>query len=472
MSRAATERLLLGILTSAVPSPVRRALERLQRSSIGSRLARGALWSLTGTAFLRVFTLAASVITGRVLGKATYGELGVLTSTLVTFQAFAGLGLAMTATKYVAELRWKDPARTGRILALSTVLSAATGVLATAVLWGFAPWLATNTLGAPHLAELLRVASCGVLFTTLSGAQAGALAGFEAFRTTARLNIASGLIGVPIAVAGVWFWGLPGAVWATAITAAVQWALTSFALRRVLREHGVRVPLGEWRSEQRILWTFSLPALAQGVMVGPVNWAAAAILVNRPHGYPEMGAFSAANQWFAAVLFLPTALCGPVLPVLSERVSSGDAAGVRKVLVAAVGMSAAVAAPIVLFGSLASPWIMRMYGPGFAESWPTLVVVLATAAVVSITNPVGYVLAASGRLWLAFVMNAGWAAAFLAATVGLVGWGAFGLASGRLIAYMAHAAWVAWFALTFVRARKGATSLDDPSGSSRAASAE
>lgn len=442
------------LVRTAVPLPLRRFAERVRGSALGSRLAHGALWSVAGAGLLRASALAASIITSRVLGKQAYGEFGVLTSTVVTFQAFAGLGLGMTATKYVAELREKSRERAGRILALSFVMSAGTGLLATGLLWGFAPWLAARTLGAPHLAGLLRVASCGVLFATLSGAEAGALAGFEAFRTTARINLWSGLLSVPIAVLGVWFWGVAGAVWATVFAAVVQWALTHVALRRIVRQQGIAVPLSAWWREHRVLWTFSLPALAQGVMVAPVNWVAAAILVNQPNGYPEMGAFSAANHWFAAVLFLPSALCGPVLPVLSERVSCGDRPGTRKVLLAAVAMNAAAALPIVLLGSLASPWVMAMYGPGFADAWPTLVAALGAAAILAVTNPVGYLLAASGRLWLAFVTNAGWAAVFLGATKLLVGWGALGVAGGRLIAYAVHATWTVWFAWAIVRTRK------------------
>jgi O-antigen/teichoic acid export membrane protein len=107
--------------------------------------------------------------------------------------------------------------------------------------------------------------------------------------------------------------------------------------------------------------------------------------------------------------------------------------------------------PIVAIACLASPWIMRAYGPTFADAWPTLVAVLVTAAVVAVTNPVGSVLAAADRLWLGFLMNAGWAAVFLVATILLVRWGALGVASARLVGYLVHAGWTAWYAVRFVR---------------------
>lgn len=437
----------------AVPLPLRRAVGRLESSELGYRLAHGAFWSFAGAALSRALTLAASVVTARILGRQTYGELGVLAATVLTFQAFSSLGLGLTATKYVAELREVDPERAGRILALSTVASTVAAALAAAAMWVFAPWLAESTLHAPQLAGGLRVAAAALFFSTLAGAQAGALTGLEAFRTGTWVTVASGIAGVPLAVVGVWRWGLDGAVWALAATALVQWGLTRAAVRSQARRRGIPLALRGWTRERAVLWTFALPALVQGLMVAPVSWAASALLVRAPGGLPEMGALTATSQWYAAVLFVPTALGGALLPVLSERVGRRDAAGARAVLRAAILTNLAVVAPIVAGGALASGWIMGMYGPGFRGAWATLAVSLVTAGVVAVTNPVGSVLAASGRLWLGFAMNAGWAAAFLAGTVGLVRWGALGVVTARLVAYVIHAGWTFAFAAWYLRPR-------------------
>jgi O-antigen/teichoic acid export membrane protein len=148
---------------------------------------------------------------------------------------------------------------------------------------------------------------------------------------------------------------------------------------------------------------------------------------------------------------VPTALCSALLPVLSERVGRGDAAGARRVLRAAIATSLAAVAPVVAGGALASPRIMELYGAGFRGAWPALSVALLTAGLVAVTNPVGNVLAACGRLWLGFAMNAGWAAVFLATNVLLVRFGALGVATARLVAYAVHAGWTFWFAAAFLR---------------------
>src|SRR5438270_13461840 len=106
---------------AGVPAVVRRMAARIESSPLAYRLAHGVFWSFAGTALARTLALAASVVTARLLGKQGYGEFGVVNSTLLTLQTFASVGLGATATRYVAELRAKDPERAARILALSAI---------------------------------------------------------------------------------------------------------------------------------------------------------------------------------------------------------------------------------------------------------------------------------------------------------------------------------------------------------------
>jgi O-antigen/teichoic acid export membrane protein len=143
-----------------------------------------------------------------------------------------------------------------------------------------------------------------------------------------------------------------------------------------------------------------------------------------------------------------------VLPVLSERFSQGDGEGVTKVLRGVVIVSGLAILPFVLAGSIASPWIMGLYGASYRDGWPTFVLVLITAGLTTASNPVGYFLAASESLWTGVFLNAGWALAFIGMTHVLVvrlGAGALGLASARLVAYVAHTIIVFWYAAHHLR---------------------
>ncbi len=443
------------LVSTCCPSFLRPAMDRIESSPIGYRLAKGMFWSMAGAVISRGLMLVASVLVARMLGKMGYGELGMIRSTVGMFGVFAGFGLGLTATKHVAEFRQSDPDRAGRIIGLSRLFAMLTGGLMALGLLLFAPWLAEHTINAPHLTGVLRIGALILFINALNGAQTGALAGFEAFRTVAYVNLFAGLISFPILVCGAYFGGLTGAVWALSINLGINWLLNHLALRKETRRHKVPFTFRNCSLELSVLWRFSLPAVLASSLVGPVTWICSALLVNQPEGYGEMGVFSAANQWYAMLLFLPGLLGYVVLPVLSERLGQKEIKQSMKTLTFAIKMNAILVLPFVLLAGIASPYIMNLYGKSFGSGWPTLVVVLLTAGLLAIQTPVGLIIAASGKMWTGFAMNMGWALIFIVSTLLLLDFGSLGLATARVVSYIVHATWTFAFALWIVRkARK------------------
>ena len=166
-----------------------------------------------------------------------------------------------------------------------------------------------------------------------------------------------------------------------------------------------------------------------------------------------MGIFRAANQWFAILLFLPGILNSVVLPILSGQLGQNDTKQSVKTLVMTMKMNIFIVIPLVVLLCGVSPYIMKLYGVGFSDSWPTLVVVLLTAGLVALQTSVGQIIVASGRMWIGFAMNMGWAVAFIVSMIILVDFGALGLALSRMLAYVIHSLWVVIFAFWFNRKR-------------------
>jgi O-antigen/teichoic acid export membrane protein len=412
--------------------------------SLRGRFARGAVWSLLGAVVSQGANLAASVVTAHLLGRGQFGAYGMLQSTVGMLGIFAGLGLGVTATKYVAEFRRRDPDRAGRIIALGCAAAILSGGLISLALLACAPTLAAATLNAPALTGELRIASVLLFFNALNGAQTGALAGFEAFRSIARINLARGLIAFPVAVAGVLLWRLPGAVWALAITAAATCLMSQVSLRSQCTAFGIRPRFSGALAEGRALWTFSIPAFLSGALVGPATWAANTMLVNRPGGYAEMALFSAANQWKSAILFAPLVLAQFALPLLSNLNGEKNLPSYEKTLrwhlILTAAVSAAVAAPV----ALAAPHIMRLYGRSFQEGWLVLVLSAATAVIACLNGVVGTAILSAGSVWVNCAFSAMWAAVLLAGCHYSVPTHlAAGLAASTLGAYVAHTAWQA-----------------------------
>lgn len=423
------------VLSSCCPRPLRSLWDRVEASELGYRLAKGTFWSLVGAVISRGLMLAALVVVARMLGKSVFGELGIIRSTVVMFGVLAGFGLSLTANKHVAELRQSDPERAGRIVVLSGLAAVGVGGLSALVLFFFAPWLAAHTLAAPHLSGLLRVGCLILLLNALNGAQTGALAGLEAFKAIARVNLFVGLISFPLLIGGTYWAGLEGAVWGLTLCLAINWALNHLALRREAARAGVPLRLTGCTSEWNVLWHFSLPAVLSSAMVGPMQWASRALLVNQPDGYAQMGAFTAAVTFQIMLLFVGNTLNAPLLSMISSTPSRSNEKLDRINILSSWLVGIIPALPLLCFPELAGLLFGEEYrGTSFSR---TFCIVILYTTIMLYKQGLARVLAANSMLWWSFVSNLLWAATLLASALFLVRWGALGLAISFLLAYAA-----------------------------------
>jgi O-antigen/teichoic acid export membrane protein len=408
--------------------------------SLRERLTLGAFWSLCGAVISRGFLLAASIVCARFLGKQGFGALGMIQSTAGMFGLVGGLELGLTATKYVSEFRRQDPLRTGRILALSATAAFISGSIITVLVILLAPYLAQHVLAAPQLAAPLAIGSGLIFFGAINGAQTGALAGFEAFQTIARVNICAGVASFPLIVFGVWRGGLKGAMCGWIAALAIQWALNNRALRRECGKANISYQFAGWRRELDMLHRFSVPAsLASLLVVGGV-WVCNALLARQPEGYAELGLYAAADKWRVLIVFVPTYAFAMIVPVLSNLRGEGNETGFRKVFRTNLRLSGGLALlAAVVIAALAAP-IMEVYGKSFRGGQAVLMV-LAFSAVAEVLNAIlGQPLIAAHQMWWRFAFN-------LFLVVVLVGfawllipkWEALGLAISYAVAYAAMA---------------------------------
>lgn len=444
------------LVLSFIPELLKLYRRDLKTSPVYHRLLRGTFWNIVGTFISRGISLIAFFCVARFLGKEAFGALGIIQSTIGMFGVFAGFGMGLTATKHVAEFRQTAPERAGHIIVLSSIVGIVSGILMAILLFAFSPWLATKTLAAPTLLPLIRVSSLLLLFNAINGAQTGALAGLEAFKSIARVNMYSGIFSFPLIVGGAYIGGLTGSTWALVLSASITCLMNHFYLQNESTAAGLSLRYRGSFREWEVLWRFSLPAVLSAAMIGPVNWICNAILVNQPNGYSEMGIYNAANQWFAVLIFLPNIVAQAGLPVLSERISTRGHFDSSKILSHSMKLNLFISLPIIFVGILISPIIMGFYGKGFGQGWPTLIIVMLTGGLLSIQIPVGNMIAALGKMWLGCIMNLGWGTIFIITTLVFVRMGAFGIASARALAYLIHAVWTLSFAYWTMKNKRAA----------------
>lgn len=415
-------------------------------SDIGGRMSRGFFWALSGSVISRTLMLLSSIIIARLLGKIQFGEMSIIQSTIGMFIALANFGLGITATKYIAEYRIKDPAIAGNILATSRLVAFLFGTFFVCVFIFYAPSIAINIMKAPYLINELRVGSIMLFFNALNGYQSGALAGFEDFKTIAKINLRVGLTYLPILITTTIIFGLFGSILGLSISACIEWFINNYFLRKKVKEYSITIVADYKIKSFQYIWNFSLPAVLGGLLVGTVIWFINILLINTQNGYSEMAILSVGRQWQSFILFIPLALAQIILPILSNLKNDRD--NFIKVFKYNVVITALITLLVAGVVSLFSGFILKAYGSDFLEGKIVIIVLSFSAVFFAINNVAGYVLASLGKMWVGFSANLVWAVCFIYFShlmIG-IGFGSLGLALAMLISYLIHS--IAIFSMT------------------------
>jgi O-antigen/teichoic acid export membrane protein len=313
---------------------------------------------------------------------------------------------------------------------------------------------ATCLLGSAHLSSHLQAGTLLLVINGINGVQLGALAGFEAFRALAVVNLWAGVLSFPLVILGANLAGSYGAVWGVIATAGVNCALCHRALAHVMSKNGVRAGFSGCRTEISKLWSFSLPSFITMSLAGPVMWLGNAMLVHESGGYSEMGIFNAANQWGAVILFIPYTLSQPTLAILSNHGGSGDKEGFRNCLLHSIVLTSVSCLTVGLIVAITGTLIMRAYGMGFSAGVPVLLTSVGAAVLAAPQIPILHAMTATGRVWQNVAIHLAWAATFLIVASMTHGFGAKGLALNYVIAYLVQGVVYAFVFPSVIRLRE------------------
>ncbi|OEC86667.1 MULTISPECIES: oligosaccharide flippase family protein [Methanobacterium] len=403
------------------------------KKSLKGKLTYGFFWNFISAVASQGFPLIATIITARLLGTYGYGQLGMITSTIVLFSTFAGLGLGTTATKYIAQLHHTDPERTGRIMGLTNLFGLISGASMSIILFIIAPWLAANMLAAPELTTGLHIVSLLLLFNTLLGIQSGTIAGFGAFKNLARIAIIQGIIASVLTITGVYFFGLTGAITALVINSAVNLILYRISIRNLIKEFKIKVNyLKSWK-EKDTIWELSLPTMLSQVMVGPVVWIANVIIINNPGGYAQLGLFNAANQWKSVLNFLPVVIGGVLLPLVSANINKENKALETVNVFASWIVVIIIALPLISFPEI----IAFFYGQDYSSIifLQSISLMMLVSCITSYKEGIGRKLIAKNLMWWGFLSNMIWGILFIVFVMLFKNLGSLGLSLSYFISY-------------------------------------
>lgn len=292
-----------------------------------------------------------TVVFARLLGRDDYGALAALTSTFLILSV-PGVALQVAASRATAtgriglahELRATLDRWTRRVLLVTAALAVAGAALReplAALIGVEAEWAAAATLPTGGLWLLLSV-------------QRGALAGLGAYRPVGLSIIAEQagrlVLAVALVVAGL---GTTGAY----LGMPLAMALTAAALGALLARHEVpgAAPAGAWPL-RALAREATVPIAALVLLAALQNMDV--VLVRHRFADGPAGAYAAAAVAAKIVVWTAVGVGLYLLPEAARRAADGRAA--RPVLLRALGVVGAVAAPALLVFVLAPALVLRV----------------------------------------------------------------------------------------------------------------
>ncbi|MAM27394.1 MAG: hypothetical protein CMC13_00060 [Flavobacteriaceae bacterium] len=382
-------------------------VKKISASTKAKDLLNNSLWSIFGALFSKGLLFITWIVVARVLGSEGYGQFGIVRSTVLMFVSFAGFSLGVTASKHVAEFINFDKQKTERILGLTMTFGLLMGVAVGIIFYILAPWLAINTLNSKEIIPELQIGAIILFFSSLNGAQIGALQGFMAFKTIAKINISQSLISIPLFILGAIYLGVYGTVWAFAISYILICFLSYFAIRRVCKKYNLRINYGKVWEERQILFNYSLPAFLGGLMVTPVKWYTDSLLVSQS-GFREMGIFTAVMTFNGILLMSANMVSAPFTSIMARnKDESRDSKFNRFNILAPWVMGIFFTTPLLFFPEVGS----YIFGESFDKQTLsiTLIFILLFSSILMFKQGLDRLIAVHDLQWLGFFSNLIWA---------------------------------------------------------------
>ena len=406
--------------------------------AILSRIIKGASWILIGTIFSKLMLLLSSIIVARILGKETFGEVGILRSTINSFSMMANMGLGITATKFIAENLHKRMKSVGEVIGFTISLAVIFALVVFILFITFSNEISI-IIASEHLEDEVIVSAFILLFVTINSAQIGVLSGFEKFSVIAKTTLIGAFFSFIFQILGAYYFGVKGTLIGFGINYFILFVLFNRNIFLISKKLKIKITFKKISKYKSLFIKISLPAALSGILVSPIFWLCNTILVNQKNGYGNMAILDAASQWQQIILFIPSALSQLLLPLLASY--SDDQNSFKKVFKYNLLINLAIVFILCIVILFTSNFIMGFYGESFKSGSLVLILMSIASLPMVVSSLIGQSLIAKEKVWIGLLFNLVWGACFISLSYNFIDsyqLGVLGYAYSFLISYIIH----------------------------------
>jgi O-antigen/teichoic acid export membrane protein len=352
---------------------------------------RGGSWNLVGLFVPQLALLVLSVAAARFLGPDQFGRQSFIAFIEVSVVMLLAGGLPLALTRFAGDAVGRR--RQGVVAGLARWVGrmAVAGAVA-----GAGVMVAIGLAGAtPQAAWFL--AAVVVAASLIQRVPSAVLNGLQKWRSASLVGVVMAVVAAGATVAVLWAGG--GIVGMFAVEAAVTlvslawlWLLSRRAEASLGPPEPVDPPLR--RDFLRYAFVASL-----GVILTFVVWRRSEFLfLNHYSSDSEIALYSVAFSAVAALLLIPQAIVGVLLPAVATLLGAGATERIRQGFERAIRLLLVLTLPMTAFAIALGPLALRLvYGEEFRDVGPVVVLLLIPLPIVTLMNLSKVVLAGMGR---------------------------------------------------------------------------
>lgn len=395
------------------------------------RLAKGAAYTLIASVLIKLMMLVQSIIIARLLGPSDLGIFSILGNLQAMVSTIATFSIPIALTRYIAASKSNEEA--GHILSTSIVLIFFFSLFSSIIYYLSASYF-SKVYNEPILISLIAISSLIVFFNAYADIGNYLLQGLHQITLLSKINVLKTPIAIVLFIVSIYFYGLIGAVIASLLATIINLFIYMVYLPPYMKGISLNFNINNLK-QYKTLINYSIPSFLAVIVISIVSLYANSILAINT-GFESVGLFKIASTLSSVLLFIPSAICVPLFPLISELDSidkeklSHTFSDVTKILIS-------ILLPLTVAMGLFSKIIIELlYGSTYSDAWFPTFIMTITTFLMSIGLIQGVFLQGTAKVWGSFLLNILWAISFIILLNLFIEKGINGIAYAYLISYV------------------------------------
>ena len=336
-----------------------RIINKIVNSEMRRRFFNAILFGIGGAIISKAFLMIFNMIVSRLLGETQYGIYSLINNTVQTFTVFAGAGIGVTLTRYVALYRDKDKEMTGIIIKTLTLFNSVLSIIIGVLVFIFAKDISNLINESTDITLYIKITSVTIFFTSVALILQSALQGFEEYKKIAIAQMISNIVMILIGILATKLYGIIGSITSLMILQIITSIFFIISIKNIITKRNIKLKFEVNEIVKEAVKKVAIPAFGASIFVVPLLWITNSIFTKQ-NGYEEFAAFSVCLQWFTILNYLPQQL-GQVKPIYTQLYEDKKVKELKKVVNKMMLFSTGFSIIVAIILMLGSSIILNIY---------------------------------------------------------------------------------------------------------------